>query len=1082
MGDGLIIGGVRIVIEGDTSRLQADFANAAQIAQRAGGTVAANFNAGVAPGLAQTLVAVQNFGKGFQTGTQQAANAAYATWTTRLGQVAAAATATQQAGVAAAQGVAAGGAAAAAATPKVVALGNAFGATASQARLVGASLRVLQGQQGILAAERFLAAIPGVTEALGAAFPIIGAVALGEAIYRIYERVNPLVEAEKNLAEVTKQNDAEWNRLADTFEKLKIERLTTEFGALAGLKLKGIYDEDTASRDRSLLDQLGTKIDQIQKKIKEDLSFQNVGPLTAILQAFNPLTLGINFASNQDAKAQIKNLQAVQDQAETLREKIKTEEQQADNDRASAAKKAEEEAGSLAAARVSNQIAASDRALAAQRQASEASAKIARETAQVEIDALVSPQARAIAAAQEEVRAAQSKASQVIAIEKNLAEQIALIRSRAGSESRGKDEPERTRINTTAAGEIAAKRDEALQQENTLRTNVTESAIKLTATIATATREETKAEEEYQQKLRQQEELWQRINKESREAHSLERQAADLLNPEKGGTPIREGGALSGTPATRITEAQKTATEPGNRAALAQIGAELELQNARVQTVKVQQDAITHDKELLAAENLLNQPLQTRLALLEEILQKQIALAAAQGKTDVADKLQLANAQLAQTLTQWKALDIGNVALSLEGAAVKLPGEIGNALAAGIFQAPKKGESKGQEIGGDLVKAVKSAGQQLLGNLITQAIEKLISELIGQAAVAALQTSSTQALIASNATVVGALAANTAAQGAGAGASAAGGIAGGVGSAAGSVAGGAATGFIGPLISAAGGIIGGIISSITTWAGDAKIVAAVNGTTAAVNALGSRLGPQEAVASNGTASGSTVQNPNDSGSFNPFVNLLNGITAAGALPVSVVSISPIAPLAGIFKLFGFEGGGTPAIGVPALGGERGPEIGVSHATGAMSMIGARGPQIFTPREKMSIVPNHMAGAFLASRGMKGYADGAALSHFSSHTEKLYSSSISEHPGMKHFADGAALRMIPPMMPHEMLKGYAEGTSDVSTSMTSSHAVNIGSMHFATHGITDPDRFVDHVARKLPGVLKTRLPRLSPAGR
>jgi hypothetical protein len=154
----------------------------------------------------------------------------------------------------------------------------------------------------------------------------------------------------------------------------------------------------------------------------------------------------------------------------------------------------------------------------------------------------------------------------------------------------------------------------------------------------------------------------------------------------------------------------------------------------------------------------------------------------------------------------------------------------------------------------------------------------------------------------------------------------------------------------------------------------------------------------------------------------------------------------------ILGLFGFADGGSPAIGVPALGGERGPEIGVSHATGAISVIGARGPQIFTPREKMSIVPNHMAGAFLASRGMKGYADGAAL------------------------------RMIPPMMHHEMLKGYAEGTSDVSTSMTSSYSVNIGSMHFATHGITDPDRFVDHVARKLPGVLKTRLPRLSPAAR
>jgi hypothetical protein len=755
----------------------------------------------------------------------------------------------------------------------------------------------------------------------------------------------------------------------------------------------------------------------------------------------------------------------------------------------------------VAVAGIDEQIAAIKRREAEENAADDIAIEKAKLVADARIKSTESnldPTQRVIALANEEVQVARDKAARIVRINADAEREISLLRQRGAAEQSGKSPRDQEVIRQKTQSDIEAVQSQARIQTGNLSGGVQIAQLKANEVAVDAVRKATEELHKEDQKL------FDELGKGWEQA--AERIAKYQEEVDRNTTRAREyEDQASGNVKDLQYQGQKLKLEQQYAAEIAHSHADeiAQLQQINALENAARQAKITGQQQKLAelgpAVNL-DQPglskedsergaQQARIAGQIAQLQAEASNANIAAKTkenELAQKQnELLQAQivLAQSLTNWAQINLGTIAKDFADATVKLPGEIGNALAAGIFQAPKKGESKGQEIGGDLVKAVKSAGQQLLGNLITQAIEKLISELIGQAAVAALQTSSTQALIASNATVVGALAANTAAQGAGAGASAAGGIAGGVGSAAGSVAGGAATGFIGPLISAAGGIIGGIISSITTWAGDAKIVAAVNGTTAAVNALGTRLGPDTSTSGTGaTASNSSLQTPTNAGSFNPFVNLLNGITAAGALPVSVVSISPIAPLAGIFKLFGFEGGGTPAIGVPALGGERGPEIGVSHATGAMSMIGARGPQIFTPREKMSIVPNHMAGAFLASRGMKGYADGAALSHFSSHTEKLYSSSISEHPGMKHFADGAALRMIPPMMPHEMLKGYAEGTSDVSTSMTSSHSVNIGSMHFATHGITDPDRFVDHVARKLPGVLKTRLPRLSPAAR
>ena len=374
-----------------------------------------------------------------------------------------------------------------------------------------------------------------------------------------------------------------------------------------------------------------------------------------------------------------------------------------------------------------------------------------------------------------------------------------------------------------------------------------------------------------------------------------------------------------------------------------------------------------------------------QLAQREKILQMQIALNAAQGQTDFSDKLQAAAAALNQTLLQWKSIDLGNAAQSIEQAATKIPQALGQSLASGIFGGGKKGE----DIGTQVSKALANIGKNLFGQLVTMAIEKLIATIVTQTAVATPQLAATTANTA-------ALIANTTALGASAGA---GGISA-AGGAAASAAGGVANGASGGLVAAAGGIIGGVISAVSTWIGDNKIVKAIDGTTAAVLSLRGNIGAS--VQLQGGAAGSGTQSntsQNSTSSTNPF---LNALTGGSALDVNIVSISPLAVLAGFTHLFGLAEG-------------------TNSAPGGWSMVGEKGPEIMHVPRGAEIIPNH---------AIHKYADGTPGTHYQS-------------------------------------TAFQTGTTNLS---------------FHAHGMSDPERFIDHVMRKLPETLKRRSPQFSPLSR
>ena len=300
-------------------------------------------------------------------------------------------------------------------------------------------------------------------------------------------------------------------------------------------------------------------------------------------------------------------------------------------------------------------------------------------------------------------------------------------------------------------------------------------------------------------------------------------------------------------------------------------------------------------------------------------------------------------------MTQWKALDLGDAAQSIEGTLVKIPATLADAISKGIFD-----HQKGQNFGTDIAKAFAGLGKQLFGELLTDGFEKLIATLLGQGIFASAQTTATTANTA-------ALIANTAAVTASGGASAAGGAAsaaGGVASSAASLGTAAATGGASMLAPIIGGVISGVISAVATFVGDAGIIKAVNATTAAVLSL------HQTVATGSTANGSSQPSlaaPSQSIGGQIAASLFTALTGAGALDVNVVSISPIAIGAGFLHLFGFASGTDSAPGGYAMVGEKGPEI----------MYVPRGAQI---------TPNHKIGSYAGgTSGARSFSSSSSTS-------------------------------------------------------------------------------------------------------
>ena len=373
-------------------------------------------------------------------------------------------------------------------------------------------------------------------------------------------------------------------------------------------------------------------------------------------------------------------------------------------------------------------------------------------------------------------------------------------------------------------------------------------------------------------------------------------------------------------------------------------------------------------------------------ALVAHTYQSQIDNAdklAAIATSDLTIKLNLAEADLATARAMGAQLEIARALLEVQKAQEALA--LQKASAAAAHSAAEQKGTLQYQIGQGLYADMERAGQSLaqsfgnavasgkgIGQVFDRALKSLessaISTVFGAAIKKGIEESGIGAIFnkifgaVTQTPQIAATTANTTAMGANTAAvianttalsasSATGGVgaAGGIGSSAASAASDAASSAsmataLAPII---GGAIGGVISGIFTLIGDAKIVRAVDRTTAAVNALRASGGLNQnsststaSGSSNGALAPTSISSALDSimGGASGFLGF-NSFTTNG-VPVDIVRISTFATLGGgalgwLAGLIGFAGGGRPSPGVPAIIGEKGPELWIPDAPGTI---------------------------------------------------------------------------------------------------------------------------------------------------
>jgi len=141
-------------------------------------------------------------------------------------------------------------------------------AAVSSMQASSAALRALHGgfNNNIRAGERFLGMIPGVGKALQAAFPVIGAMALGGAIFEAGKKLHDFIEQVKQMPNVLASG---FSQISDSAElsndKLQItnDKLRDAIAKLEGKPKNGLADAIDVAKD---------KADELYGKLSKDRS------------------------------------------------------------------------------------------------------------------------------------------------------------------------------------------------------------------------------------------------------------------------------------------------------------------------------------------------------------------------------------------------------------------------------------------------------------------------------------------------------------------------------------------------------------------------------------------------------------------------------------------------------------------------------------------------------------------------------------------------------------------------------------------------------------------------------------------
>lgn len=581
-------------------------------------------------------------------------------------------------------------------------LGDDAGHSVTQIQAVSGALRTFEGTGGIRAAERFLTTIPGLASALQLAFPVVGAIALGEQLGRVLGKSEELKQAEDELAKSTEAADSAFDHMAHTLDKLTVQHVIQEFGEVAGKRADVVLLQQQAQRLRTQIQDETDKINQI--------AYAGAESLKRFIPFHSPE------ADIDKIKAQGQNIANLKSQLQEVEGQISAASETAG--RATAAM-----GGAIGATQAAGRMAAIERETSATKASIETRIELGHEARQAAIQDIDDEGQRRMAEAQEAIRVAHDKETAITAaIRAELPNRIKAIEDEAAAQGAGKSKEEQARISAEAANKVAAAKGEA----QAAITSLHDETLKATAAFEVAGAE---------------------VARQMREAdasftEALNKMLLQRAETAKKAPPEMVASAYNEAAETRAAEILAKGSGQAQALAIQQQKIALEQQYATT-VFKTRAGEIAYQQQLAA---LTQQEMQLKIQGLAQDLRDAEAVAASTkgipeyeaALVRVANlKVQIANAaqQDANAIAQAKAAAAlqtpqAQFQQQLGQAFQQLPGQVGGDIGQSIAQAlvgHHPGKSIGQEMAKELTETLKST----LGSIIKQGISGLFSFGLG---------------------------------------------------------------------------------------------------------------------------------------------------------------------------------------------------------------------------------------------------------------------------------------------------------------------------------------------------------------
>ena len=213
--------------------------------------------------------------------------------------------------------------AAATAATSIRSVGTAAADSVPKVIAASAALRGIDGAMNIRAAERFISTISGLGPILQAAFPLFGIVALseylvvaGDKVVELYEKWNPVNQAEKISLQTLKDSGKELEKLIEQSKRLAIEEGKRKYGSIYGSQLQENEEQHNVLGDQFAIDNIKAQIGEAQARVAA-----GSGPRQVLVGG------GTARAPSLDAEAAQKSLIGLTEELKRATEKLKVDNQ-----------------------------------------------------------------------------------------------------------------------------------------------------------------------------------------------------------------------------------------------------------------------------------------------------------------------------------------------------------------------------------------------------------------------------------------------------------------------------------------------------------------------------------------------------------------------------------------------------------------------------------------------------------------------------------------------------------------------------------------------------------------------------------